>query len=104
MANILASVQSHMRIRGKAKDTLGNFATLDAGWQLLLYLFTNPPIDRDEALSNLQIHLGFSETTLKRCLRYAESEGYVLTTPNGGTDISLSDQARAKLEQVFADV
>jgi DNA-binding MarR family transcriptional regulator len=100
---MLASVQSHMRVRRKATDIFGNFATLDAGWQLLLYLFSNPPIDRDKALSNLRIHLDLPIATLTRCLRCAESEGFILTAPNGGTDISLSDQARAKLEQVFAE-
>ncbi|MFM9851457.1 MAG: hypothetical protein ACKVOJ_01435 [Sphingomonadaceae bacterium] len=102
-ANVLVSVQSHMRIRGKAAATFGNFSSLDAGWQILLYLFANPPTDRGKALSNLRIHLGLSEITLARCLRYAESEGLVLTTPIGGTDICLSDQARAKLDEVFAD-
>jgi DNA-binding MarR family transcriptional regulator len=100
---MLATVQSHMRIRGKAVATFGNFSSLDAGWQILLYLFSNPPTDRDKALSDLRIHLGLPETTLARCLRNAESEGLVLTTPIGGTDICLSDQARAKLEEVFAD-
>jgi hypothetical protein len=102
MDSMLASVQSHARIRGKAAQSFGDFATLDAGWQILLHLFSNPLAERDKLLSDLRARFGFPEATLNRCMRYAESEGFVLTTPLGGTNINLIDQARAKLEEVFA--
>jgi DNA-binding MarR family transcriptional regulator len=92
-----------MRIRGRAIEYFGNFATIDAGWQILLLLFTNPLIEEDELLSDLRICLRLSEATLKRCLRYAEYEGFITKTPIGGTHISLTDKARTRVEEVFTD-
>lgn len=92
-----------MMIRGRAAEYFGEFAALDAGWQILLCLFSNPQVERTAILSELRRRLGVPESTLKRCLHYAELKGFVLALPNGGTKVHLSKKAQAQIEEIFAD-
>lgn len=104
---MLASIQSQMRIRDKAKDCFGDVAALDPAWQILLYMYSNSPLESDALLSNLKQKLGVPETALKRSLLYVESRGFVLRASNGDTkaggSIFLSEQAQAMMEEVFAN-
>ncbi len=104
---ILATVQSYLRIKSAANKEFGDIATIEQGWQILLYLFSNHLKGSPTKYSEIRKFLGYPESNTNRCLQYHQARGFVVvregSEPDREINVRLSDHALAKLETIFAD-
>lgn len=104
---MLAAVQSHARVRGKAAEYFGDVAAVDPAWQILLRLFSSDLEGLQPNRDGLLAGSNCAETTMERCLIYLEGKGHVTTNscdgPSTANNISLTQKARAALVQIFAE-
>ncbi len=106
---MLASVQSHMRIRQNLAQQFGDAVSLDAGCQILLFLFSRQLERSSVSFQKLREITDVPETTCARLLSYFEQgELVVLSAPatdsGAETEVQLSGKARALMERSFSQV